>query len=304
MDIIDLIENKKIERYFSVKHKLIFADNFYHVTQRAPGTEKLFIEDDDYLYFLHLLKENLSRFNIDLHAFALMPNHIHALTYLHKANLSPAMQKVLQRYAIYFNNKYKRKGHVFCGGYGCALCNSERYILAVSLYIHLNPYKAGLVSRIDDYRWSSVRLYLKPGRKSFVKTDFILSLLDSDQNEACKMYRRLLRECGKVRHTPLSDNMRGLDRIYKKVGKFYDIHSPDRRLNKEADIEQEDILRFDNYIRKLRGKKRLRQSTDKQAFMYLVTQLKSRGFRVKEIADILDVSRFKIRRLCNISVPD
>ena len=295
-----MIAEKKIERYFSVKHKLIFADNFYHVTQRAPGTEKLFVEDTDYLYFLHLLKENLKKYNIDLHSFALMPNHLHLLTYLHKANLSPAMQKVLQRYAIYFNHKYKRKGHVFCGGYGCALCNSERYILTVSLYIHLNPYKAGLVSRIDDYRWSSVRLYLEPGRKSFVKTDFILSLLDSDQKEARKTYRRLLGECGKLRYAPLSDNMRGLDKIYRKVSGVEGLSCLQRKNSKEVVTADKDILLIDNYIKGFKGKKQLRSPADKRAFTYLIAQLKNRGFTVKEISRILEVSRFKISRFCNI----
>ena len=181
MNVVELIDNKRLIRFFRARNKLILEHRVYHITQRAPGRERLFLEDPDYLYFLYLLKEISKNFNVDIYAFALMSNHIHLLIYLNEKNLDKAMGKLFQRYAIYFNNKYKRKGHVFCGPYRCALCNDERYIISASLYIHLNPFKAGIAKNLYSYRWSSLGIYIDYNKKSFIKNEFILHLLHNNK---------------------------------------------------------------------------------------------------------------------------
>jgi len=301
MDLYDLIEEKKIKRYFNVKNKIILEDYFYHITQRAPGKEKLFVEDSDYLYFLHLLKDISKTFNIDIHSFALMPNHVHLLIYLNERNLARAMGKLFQRYAIYFNKKYRRKGHVFCGVYRCALCNDENYILAASLYIHLNPLKAGLCMRFNDYRWSSMNLYLRPLRKSFVKNDFVLNILNCDKQKAAKEYRAFLKECEKIEYSPILKNLRGLDKIFKKI--LDKVTTIFKRQEKYKKSIPNDMQPLETQIEAIKNKKRLVKPSDRKALVYTIEQLKSRGFKVREICDILSISRFKVYRLCNISSP-
>ena len=296
MDILELIEKKKINRYLGVNKKIILENNFYHVTQRAPGKEQLFLEENDYLYFLYLLKNTSNDFGLEIYSFVLMPNHLHLLLYLTQRNLDKAMKKLFQRYATYFNRKYQRKGHVFCGVYRCALCREEIYLLAISLYIHLNPLKARLCKDLCDYKWSSIQLYLDPSKTSFVKNDFILNILHCDRKKAIAEYKRLLEECARIKYTPLLENLRGLEKIFKKVS----VQASSFLIKKKEKANKKDFL--EEKIRQFKDKRRIVKPEEKQALIYVIEQLKSRGFRVKEISGILGISRHKIYRLCNISV--
>ena len=169
------------------------------MTQRAPGRELLFLESADYLYFLQKLKEATRKFDFEIFCFSLLPNHLHLLLRINRNNLSAAMKNIFERYAKYFNGKYKRKGHVFCGRYRASLCNDENYFLAASLYIHRNAYQARLYSSVEDYRWSSVRLYTRPIKKSFVNYTCILSILDAELKKARRKYRDILRDSIKIK---------------------------------------------------------------------------------------------------------
>ena len=92
-----------------------------------------------------------------------------------------------------FNKKYERKGHLFGGPYRQAVCLDDSYLLAASLYIHLNPVRAGLVAEPLRYRWSSCRLYCDvDAPKSFVDPTFILALLPEPDVEGKRRYRLLL----------------------------------------------------------------------------------------------------------------
>src|SRR3989338_5200183 len=137
--IIEKIEEGKVRRFFRSRNKLSYPGAAYHVTQRATGKDNLFIEDSDYLYILHLIKEKSRQFDLDIFAFALMSNHIHLLFKLNKDNLSIAMKNIFEMYANYFNKKYERRGRLFCGPYRSAICLDDLYLVSASIYIHLNP---------------------------------------------------------------------------------------------------------------------------------------------------------------------
>jgi putative transposase len=105
----------------------------YHITQRAPGKEKLFIVDNDYLFMISLIKKASEAFKLNTFAFCLMPNHVHLLLRTKENNLVVAMKSVFEQYARYFNRTYLRKGHVFCGPFAAALCSDNEYFLTISL---------------------------------------------------------------------------------------------------------------------------------------------------------------------------
>ena len=77
--IIEKIEEGKVKRFFRSRNKLSYPGAAYHVTQRATGKDDLFIEDSDYLYMLHLIKEKSRQFDLNVFSFALMPNHLHGI---------------------------------------------------------------------------------------------------------------------------------------------------------------------------------------------------------------------------------
>lgn len=289
-DIIDLIEQGKVKRYFRARNKYCFEGAVSHITQHASGTEPLFLEDADYLYMLHLMKEILCKFKCKVLSFALMPNHIHLLLKFLESNMPYAMKALLQRYAGYFNKKYQRRGHVFSGAYRSALCFDDRYLLAASLYTHINPVKKGLVENSVDYRWSSAALFLnKVEKETFVDYKFILGMLDDDIWHAKMKYRDLLKEFDVGRISSVFEKPDALDVMAKMLRERNKEWCVECSFPSDCDIEKQ--------IAQLNKRGRLTDPQEIKARMFLIEQLKSRGFNISEIAEKLNLTRQAIYKL-------
>ena len=170
------------------------ADTYYHVYNRGVNKRRIFLDDDDYVYFLALLKRYLSENNeldkynriytnlngqLDLLTYCLMPNHFHLLLYQHddKKAMETLMRSVLTTYTLYFNRKHNRVGHLFQGVYKASSVLSEPYLLHISRYIHMNP---------DDYKnwpYSSWPYYVKGWQADWIKHDKIFELFEGDNYE-------------------------------------------------------------------------------------------------------------------------
>lgn len=284
-DIMNLIAEGKIKRYFSAKHKIDVAECISHITQRAVGADVLFLEDSDYLRFIDLMKNVSSKYNFEIFAFALMNNHVHLLLRQHDDTLSDGMKILFMNYAKYFNFKYERKGHVFCGRYRQSVCFDDAYLLASSLYIHLNPVRARLVSNYEDYKWTSLRLYVNPSNtKSFVNQEYILQIIDNDISKAQEKYKRMLIGTIKKEFGDVLEESKGVSQIRNNISRIF----PEiirRCLKNEEDSKLEE-----NILKLFNGKiKKDKETTRKKK--YIVEQLKSRGFTASEIADKLAVTR-------------
>lgn len=289
-DIIDLIEQGKVKRYFRARDKYCFEGAVSHITQHASGTEPLFLEDADYLYMIHLMKEVLCEFKCKVLSFALMPNHIHLLLKFLESNMPYAMKALLQRYAGYFNRKYQRRGHVFSGAYRSALCFDDNYLLAASLYVHINPVKKGLVENSIDYRWSSAALFLNEVEKeTFVDYKFILGMLDDDIWRARMKYRDLLKEFDVGRISSVFEKPDALDVMAKMLREKNKEWSLESNFPSDCDIEKQ--------IARLTKKGRFTNPQEIKARMFLIEQLKSRGFGISEIAKKLNLTRKTIYKL-------
>ena len=128
----------------------------YHVIQRGNNREACFIEPENYLYYLELWKEISARYGVSVHAYVLMTNHVHFLvTPNNEAAISNTTKVVGSRYAQYINKKYRRTGTLWEGRHRASLVQSERYLLTCMRYIELNPVRAQMVTRPEEYRWSS-----------------------------------------------------------------------------------------------------------------------------------------------------
>lgn len=145
--------------YLSRKHRIWYPGAIYHVTGRGNRRAAIFYDDHDYSKYLSLLSETQQTYPFQLHAFCLMPNHLHLLLETTDTNIRDIMWSIQTPYARYINKKYDLVGHVFQGRYGAELIDSQRYFIDTSRYIHLNPYKASLVVDPADYPWSSYYYY-------------------------------------------------------------------------------------------------------------------------------------------------
>lgn len=132
----------------------------YHVIQRGNNRQRIFTSDGDRETMRELLDENARRFDVAIHAYVLMDNHFHLLLTPNADDSLPKMMQAVGRtYVRYFNDVHKRSGTLWEGRYKSALVQTERYLLACMVYLDLNPVRAGLVSRAQDYPWSSYAHY-------------------------------------------------------------------------------------------------------------------------------------------------
>lgn len=146
----------------------------YHVYSRGNERKDIFRTPADYELFLGILKNATELYDLLIHAYCLMPNHFHILIETPSANLCDAMKRLLGLYTVRFNRSHNRFGHLFQGRYKALLVDKDNYFLLVSRYIHLNPVKAKLAKLSEDYRWSSMRYYLKDKAPEYLFRDFTL----------------------------------------------------------------------------------------------------------------------------------
>ena len=155
--------------------RIEFEGALYHVVSRGNECRDIFFDDDDRQSFLDTLGEMAQRFEIELMAYVLMNNHYHLLLSTRRANLSRAMQWFGVTYTNRFNARNSRSGHLFQGRFKSMLVQNDAFLLRLSLYIHRNPLRAGIVTRLGDHPWSSYRYYAY-GKKApeWLKTERIL----------------------------------------------------------------------------------------------------------------------------------
>jgi len=155
----------------------------------------IFRDDTDRRKFLSLLERTITRFRWTLHDWSLMTNHFHLSVETAEANLSDGMHWLLGTYAGWFNRRHKRRGHLYQDRFKNCLVDKETYLLTLARYIVLNPVKAGIVARPEDYEWSSYRA--RAGYEpapSWLTLGTVQSLFAPRPEEAERAYRTFIDE--------------------------------------------------------------------------------------------------------------
>jgi REP element-mobilizing transposase RayT len=182
--------------------RLEFRGALYHVTSRGDGQEEIFRDDEDREKCLEVLAHTVQRFNWRVHAYCLMGNHYHLLTETPDGNLSPGMRHFNGVYTQRFNRRHGRVGHVFQGRYKGILVQKDSYLLELARYIVLNPIRAQMVRRVQDWPWSSYRATAGLTEvPDWLETTWILSAFGQRQSQAQQRYRAFVAE-GKNRPSP------------------------------------------------------------------------------------------------------
>ena len=164
--------------------RVSFPGAVYHVMCRGNNRQTVLIDDRDCERFLDIMEETVEIFGVILYAYVLMGNHFHLLLKTPDGNLSNFMRRLLITYTSHVNRRHRRSGHLFQGRFRSHLVEEERYLTALSRYIHLNPVRLhGMASlsgreKIDclkGYRWSSLEGYRKVKKqKSFTSYGLLL----------------------------------------------------------------------------------------------------------------------------------
>jgi putative transposase len=133
----------------------------HHVTQRGNGRSRTFFADDDYALYVKLLRDACAAAQVKVLAYVLMPNHVHLiLVPKHEDGLRKAMSSVHRAYAGIINARRKKTGHFWQGRFGCVAMDGS-YAVSALRYVLLNPVRARLCARPEQWQWSSATAYLK-----------------------------------------------------------------------------------------------------------------------------------------------
>lgn len=136
--------------------RLVLPNEPHHILQRGNDNQLIFRDDEDHRRFLAFLRESAKFYRVAVHAYVLMPNHLHLLaTPSDEDGLAAMMQKVGRLYVPWFNGKYGRSGTLFQGRFRTSVIDPDAYFLACIRYIELNPLRNQLAFDPLDYLWSS-----------------------------------------------------------------------------------------------------------------------------------------------------
>ena len=132
----------------------------HHVTQRGNGGARTFFSDADYAFYRDLLSRHCREAGVEVWAWVLMPNHVHLIVNPSDPDgLRRALAQVHRRHAGHVHARRKKTGHFWQGRFG-AVAMDEAHLAAALRYVAMNPVRARLVERPQDWRWSSARAHL------------------------------------------------------------------------------------------------------------------------------------------------
>jgi putative transposase len=172
-----------------------FEGAIYHVMARGNARQKIVRDDADRGRLIEGLEQTVSRCGWELVCYVVMGNHLHLLVKTPRPNLGVGMQSFLSGYAIWAGRRWRRQGHLFQGRYRAEMIEDESYYWTVSRYIHLNPVRAGLVPRPEQWEWSSYPGYRDARRAAaWVAHDALLAAWQGDQRgrDARRAYIRFV----------------------------------------------------------------------------------------------------------------
>lgn len=177
-----------------------------HVIQRGNNRQACFFEDENYRVYLDKLLEYSQKYNVEIHAFVLMTNHVHLLLTPRIENGVSLMMQSLGRYYVrYFNKKYKRTGTLWEGRFKSCLVDSDNYFLSVTRYIEFNPVRAKMVLQPELYPWSSYHKHALGKPIKLLTEHFCYINLGVSSEKRQQVYQQL---CEKALNTKVMNEIR------------------------------------------------------------------------------------------------
>ena len=245
---------------------------------------------------LDLLQKISHRYSLKVFAYCFLPGSLHLLVEPYEENLGRALQVFFSRYATAFNRKYDRTGHLFGGPYRQFVLLDDTYILASSVYIHLDPVRSGSSDVPQKYPWSSCRLYVNKSRvKSFADPGFILELLPGgNERKKRRVYQELLvhgqdMAAGQIleQHDFIHHFRTGLSANFPSIFRQMDNEC---RAAKSLGIDLLSIKDLEDQADEIRMGYFTNGRSTRRTRRYLVEQLIARGNKRSDVAERLGIS--------------
>ena len=173
--------------------RIEYAGAVYHLTSRGNEKKAVFKDDQDRINFLNTVNHVNKRYNWICHAYCLMDNHYHLLIETPDGNLALGMRQLNGVYTQLFNKRRQRTGHLFQGRYKSILIQKDSHLLEVCRYVVLNPVRAQMVPRPEDWKWSSYRATAGlASAAACVTIDWVLRQFSGKRLKAVAEYRQFV----------------------------------------------------------------------------------------------------------------
>lgn len=210
--------------------RVIIPEFPHHIIQRGNRSQRVFFNERDYNEYLKLLNNYSHRFKVDILAYCLMPNHVHLIATPHKnGSLAQAIGETHRNYTRFINFRENWRGYLWQGRFSSYVLD-ERYLLAATRYILLNPVKANLVKNPWDYKWSSTKHHMMIDtsllvRDSLLKEligdwkDFLSITTNSNDINLLQLHERTGRPLGNSRFIEKLESMFKIKLKKKKAGR-------------------------------------------------------------------------------------
>ncbi|SKA99002.1 REP element-mobilizing transposase RayT [Caloramator quimbayensis] len=167
-------------------------DSIYHVMVKSISEVALYQDEKDKIKYLDFVKKAQDQFEFRVYSYCLMDNHAHFIIDANGADISKIMHFVNYKYAMYFNKRHERHGHLFQDRFKSLIVKDDRYLFALSAYVHFNATDIkGYETNPEEYRFSSLSIYLgqKTDEFELVDDEFILSMFSLKEAAARGMYK-------------------------------------------------------------------------------------------------------------------
>ncbi|MDP3297213.1 MAG: transposase [Thermodesulfovibrionia bacterium] len=275
--------------------RIEYAGAFYHITSRGNERKDIFKSEQDFKKFLTYLETATQRYGAVIHVYCLMSNHYHLLLETPMGNLSQIMRHINGAYTTYFNTRRQRAGHLFQGRYKAILVDADEYAGELSRYIHLNPVRAGIVSKPEQYLWSSYQYYVGKKIPKWLIADFILNYFGGKTTIAQKRYSEFVNALvDKEYDSPLKDTVAstilgGIDFINEIKDKYLSGKETDRNLPALTELTKASIKEI---IGEVEGIFKGDEALSKKASIYLCH--KYSGRTLKEIGDHFNIGESSV----------
>lgn len=254
--------------------------NYNHVILRGITEVPVFVDDEDREKFLELLSESINEYDIELHAYCLMDNHIHLLVFVQGDCLSAFIQKLASRYVSYYNYRHLRSGSLFQGRFRHEPIRNRDYYLSVLRYIHKDPENSG-IGAFDSFKWSSFLAFKSASEGINGTSEGEPGVSEEDTYVP-------------VTTTPALDMLRGFEGFYEFVSRSDDIIGMDIDNNSVESDERVSI--FLSRRLNIKTPRAINKMSIKSRNM-LIREMRALGITASQISRLTGVSRTIIYKL-------
>ena len=244
-----------------------FKSGFFHIMVQGINKEYIFQKNEDKDFYLFLMKKYIHKFKVHIISYCVMNNHTHLILYANDIKeISSYMHNLNLIYGKYYNMNRNRVGYVFRDRYKSQLIYDRDYLFKCMKYIHMNPVKAKMVKQERDYKYSSYNEFIN--QTDFV-TEFIINEVFGNKD-----YLNIFHHI-KEADMQIMDMDNASDNLKNAIKEYLKYHF----------LQIEDI------------------ANDNSKIYYFSKYLISKGFRNKQIAEVLNISQSKLSKILKKSYP-